>query len=130
MRFKGRTALITAAGRGIGRATAEIVGREGGTVIAVDLDKETLDQAVGAIRTSPSVIVCPADSGTRQSRPSAAATSYPPMNAPVVSSFSPMAVPSSLTAVVIPVITSGSTRFPWLHPVTASERSNAERIAW
>ena len=52
MRFKGRTALITAAGRGIGRATAEIVGREGGTVIAVDLDKETLDQAVGAIRTA------------------------------------------------------------------------------
>jgi NAD(P)-dependent dehydrogenase (short-subunit alcohol dehydrogenase family) len=52
MRFTGRTALITAAGRGIGRATAEIVGREGGTVIAVDLDKETLDQAVGAIRTA------------------------------------------------------------------------------
>src|SRR6267378_3912063 len=52
MRFTGRTALITAAGRGIGRATAEIVGREGGIVIAVDLDKETLDQAVGAIRTA------------------------------------------------------------------------------
>src|SRR2546422_4456948 len=52
MRFKGRTGLITAAGRGMGRATAEIVGREGGPVIAVDLDKETLDQAVGAIRTA------------------------------------------------------------------------------
>src|SRR5947208_17019858 len=52
MRFTGRTALITAAGRGIGGATAEIVGREGGTVIAVDLDQETLDQAVGAIRAA------------------------------------------------------------------------------
>jgi NAD(P)-dependent dehydrogenase (short-subunit alcohol dehydrogenase family) len=50
MRFQGKTALITAAGRGIGRATAEIIGREGGTVIAVDLDKASLDQAVGAIR--------------------------------------------------------------------------------
>src|SRR3989442_2041790 len=52
MRFQERIALITAAGRGIGRATAEIIGREGGTVIAVELDKETLDQAVGAIRTA------------------------------------------------------------------------------
>src|SRR5437867_11338133 len=52
MRFKGRIALITAAGRGIGRATAEIIGREGGTVVAVDLDKESLDQVVGAIRTA------------------------------------------------------------------------------
>ena len=52
MRFQGRTALITAGGRGIGRATAEIIGREGGTVIAVDLDKESLDQVVGAIRVA------------------------------------------------------------------------------
>ena len=52
MRFKGRIALITAAGRGIGRATAEIIGREGGTVVAVELDKESLDQVVGAIRTA------------------------------------------------------------------------------
>jgi len=52
MRFQGKTALITAAGRGIGRATAEIIGREGGTVIAVDLDKESLDQTVGAIQAA------------------------------------------------------------------------------
>jgi NAD(P)-dependent dehydrogenase (short-subunit alcohol dehydrogenase family) len=52
MRFQGRIALITAAGRGIGRATAEIIAHEGGTVVAVEVDKETLDQAVGAIRAA------------------------------------------------------------------------------
>jgi NAD(P)-dependent dehydrogenase (short-subunit alcohol dehydrogenase family) len=50
MRFQGRIALITAAGRGIGRASAEIIGREGGTVIAVDNDKDALESVVGAIR--------------------------------------------------------------------------------
>ncbi len=50
MRFRGRIALITAAGRGIGRATAEIIGRDGGTVVAVDLEQERLDAVVGALR--------------------------------------------------------------------------------
>ena len=50
MRFTGKTALITAVGRGIGRATAEIIAREGGTVVGVEVDKESLDQVVGAIR--------------------------------------------------------------------------------
>src|SRR5258705_12383142 len=50
MRFTGRIALISAAGRGIGRASAEIIGREGGTVIAVDNDKDALESVVGAIR--------------------------------------------------------------------------------
>ena len=52
MRFHGRIALITAAGRGIGRATAEIIGREGGTVVAVDRDKAALDAVVGTIRAA------------------------------------------------------------------------------
>src|SRR5213594_742382 len=52
MRFKGRVALITAAGRGIGRATAEIIGREGGTVVGVEVDKDALDQAVSAVRAA------------------------------------------------------------------------------
>ena len=50
MRFQGRIALITAGGRGIGRATAEIIGREGGTVVLVDTDKAALDETGGAIR--------------------------------------------------------------------------------
>jgi NAD(P)-dependent dehydrogenase (short-subunit alcohol dehydrogenase family) len=52
MRFQGKAALITAVGRGIGRATAEIIAREGGTVVGVEVDKESLDQVVGAIRAS------------------------------------------------------------------------------
>ncbi len=50
MRFTGRVALITAAGAGIGKATAEIVGAEGGTVVGVDTDAARLDKLVSAIR--------------------------------------------------------------------------------
>jgi len=44
MRFDGKVALISAAGAGIGRATAGIIGREGGTVVAVDVDQGALDR--------------------------------------------------------------------------------------
>jgi NAD(P)-dependent dehydrogenase (short-subunit alcohol dehydrogenase family) len=50
MRFKDRVALITAAGSGIGRATAEIIGAEGGVIVGVDSDKGRLEAAVAAIR--------------------------------------------------------------------------------
>ncbi|GGG47279.1 short-chain dehydrogenase [Caldovatus sediminis] len=49
MRFQEQVAVITAAASGIGRATADIIGREGGTVIAVDNNAERLDAAVNAI---------------------------------------------------------------------------------
>jgi NAD(P)-dependent dehydrogenase (short-subunit alcohol dehydrogenase family) len=52
MRFQGRVALITAAGRGIGRATAEIIGREGGAVVLVDRDKAAVEEVVGTIRAA------------------------------------------------------------------------------
>ena len=44
MRFDGKVALISAAGAGIGRATAAIIGREGGRVVAVDVDQAALDR--------------------------------------------------------------------------------------
>src|SRR5437870_1500300 len=42
--------LISAAGSGIGRATAEIIGAEGGAVVGVDTDKARLDALVDTIR--------------------------------------------------------------------------------
>jgi NAD(P)-dependent dehydrogenase (short-subunit alcohol dehydrogenase family) len=49
MRFKGKVALITAAASGIGRATANIIAREGGRIAAVDTDRVRLDQTVAEI---------------------------------------------------------------------------------
>jgi NAD(P)-dependent dehydrogenase (short-subunit alcohol dehydrogenase family) len=50
MRFKDRVALITAGASGIGRATADIIGTEGGTVVAVDTDQIKLDALVEGIQ--------------------------------------------------------------------------------
>src|SRR6516225_3898031 len=49
MRFQDKIALITAAASGIGRATSDIIAREGGTVIAIDNNQERLDLAVDAM---------------------------------------------------------------------------------
>lgn len=50
MRFEGRIALITAGASGIGRATADIIASEGGTVALIDTDKVRLDAAVSALQ--------------------------------------------------------------------------------
>ena len=50
MRFQDKVALITAAASGIGRATADIMAREGGIVVAVDNNEERVDQTVAALR--------------------------------------------------------------------------------
>jgi len=50
MRFRDQVAVITAAASGIGKATAEIVGGEGGIVVGVDTDQGRLDKAMAAIR--------------------------------------------------------------------------------
>ena len=42
MRFKDKVALITAVGSGIGRATADIMAREGAVIIGVDNDDDKL----------------------------------------------------------------------------------------
>jgi NAD(P)-dependent dehydrogenase (short-subunit alcohol dehydrogenase family) len=52
MRYKDQVALITAAASGIGRATCDIISREGGTVIAVDNHQARLDTAVDGMNKS------------------------------------------------------------------------------
>ena len=49
MRFQGKVALISAAGAGIGRATAMIIGREGGTVVGVDVEQGALDRLTAEV---------------------------------------------------------------------------------
>jgi NAD(P)-dependent dehydrogenase (short-subunit alcohol dehydrogenase family) len=49
MRFKDRLAVITAAANGIGRATAEIMAREGASIVAVDNHQGRLDEAVAGL---------------------------------------------------------------------------------
>jgi 2-keto-3-deoxy-L-fuconate dehydrogenase len=47
MRLAGKTALVTAAAQGIGRATVEAFVREGASVIAADIRTETLESLDG-----------------------------------------------------------------------------------
>ena len=47
-RFEDKVALISGAGNGICRVSAEIIAAEGGTIAAVDYDRELLDGAMDA----------------------------------------------------------------------------------
>jgi 2-keto-3-deoxy-L-fuconate dehydrogenase len=68
-RLAGKTALLTAAGQGIGRATAEAFLAEGATVIATDLDLGKLAGLKGArthaldVRSTPAVDALAAEVG-------------------------------------------------------------------
>jgi len=47
MRLRDKVAIVTGGGRGIGLATARVLVREGARVVLGDLDRATLDAAVG-----------------------------------------------------------------------------------
>src|SRR4051812_11114743 len=48
-RFEGRTVVVTGAASGIGRATATRVAREGGRVVAVDVNADRLAELVSSV---------------------------------------------------------------------------------
>ena len=50
MRFADKVAIVTAVASGIGRATADIMAREGATIIGVDNNGERLEATVRALR--------------------------------------------------------------------------------
>ena len=52
MRLHNRIALITGAGRGIGRAIAEHYGREGARVAVADLDYDTAQEVAEIINSA------------------------------------------------------------------------------
>ena len=49
---KGKVALVTGAGSGIGRAAAQIFAREGAKVAAADVNQASAEETVGLIRTA------------------------------------------------------------------------------
>jgi 3-oxoacyl-[acyl-carrier protein] reductase len=55
MRFEGKVAIITGAGRGIGKAIAERLASEGADVVICDIDKEAAERTAEEIRSKYSV---------------------------------------------------------------------------
>lgn len=57
MRFHDQVAIITAAGAGIGKATANIMVQEGATVIAIDIDRSRLDALQGEMAGAAGTLI-------------------------------------------------------------------------
>jgi 3-oxoacyl-[acyl-carrier protein] reductase len=67
----GRVAIITGAGRGIGRATAELFAEHGARVVLSDIDRVPGEEAVAAIRAAGGEAICVAGDVTDAGFPDA-----------------------------------------------------------
>jgi NAD(P)-dependent dehydrogenase (short-subunit alcohol dehydrogenase family) len=56
MRLQGKTAVITGAGSGMGRAMALLFGKEGARIVAADWHQDTLDAVVGELRRAKTAV--------------------------------------------------------------------------
>jgi NAD(P)-dependent dehydrogenase (short-subunit alcohol dehydrogenase family) len=52
MRFAGQTAVVTGAGRGMGRAVALALAREGAAVVVAEVDRASADQVTGEVEAA------------------------------------------------------------------------------
>ncbi len=58
MRFGGKTAIVTGASSGIGKATAQRLAEDGASVVLVDINEDALQQALPATGGPHMTIVC------------------------------------------------------------------------
>lgn len=56
--LKGKTVVITGAGRGIGQATAILFAKEGAKLVLSDIDKEPLDETISKIKSFTKDVIC------------------------------------------------------------------------
>lgn len=82
-RHGGRVAIVTGAGSGIGRAVAELIVREGGSVVVADLTDEHLAWCRGVERVVPAAVdVC--EEGANEALVSLAADAFGGLDAAVL----------------------------------------------
>ena len=67
--LKNKIAVITGAGRGIGRATAVLFSKEGAKVLLSDLDKKPLDETVNEIKKSGGIAAAVQGNVTKKTPP-------------------------------------------------------------